>query len=271
MVLGISYKDARGALVRTDHVKEKDGEFYHVDTGEKLTEFPAKMSKALRNVVNPDDIVSQYGADSFRLYEMFMGPLEAVKPWNTHSVEGVRRFLQRSWRMIIGSDGELAKEVIDTPLTKPQQRLLHLTIKKVTDDIESLNFNTAISQLMIFINEFCKAETRNSGAMEDFVKLLSPMAPHIAEELWQKMGHSDSIAFAPWPKYDEGFIKEDEAEVLVQIMGKPKARILMASGISIQKMERIALEDGSVKKAIGEKSVKKVVCVPGRLVNIVIA
>ena len=270
MILGISYKDESGALIPNDQVQETDGSYFHRETGERLTEFPSKMSKSLKNVINPDDIVNEYGADSFRLYEMFMGPLEAVKPWNTRSVEGVRRFLQRAWRMIIGPDGKVSKEVNNEPLTKEKKRILHFTIKKVTEDIETLNINTAISQLMILVNEFSKAESRPKDAMEGFVKLLSPMAPHIAEELWQRLGHKQTIAYEPWPKYVEELIKEDQVEILIQVMGKPKARIMMNSGLSAQEMERITLMDEGIKNVIGNKIVKKVVCVPGRLVNIVL-
>ena len=270
MILGISYKDRSGSLIPSDLVEENNGAYVHCNTGEALTEFPAKMSKSLKNVVNPDEIIAKYGADSFRLYEMFMGPLEAVKPWNTQSVEGVRRFLQRAWHMIVGQDGELAKEITEEPLSNELRRVLHFTIKKVTDDIETLNINTAISQLMIFVNEFSKSDTRNTHAMEDFVKLLSPIAPHIGEELWQRLGHGPTIAYVPWPEYNEEFIKEDEVEILVQIMGKPKTRIMMPGGLSKEEMERLTLENEDVKKAIGDKSVKKVICVPDRLVNIVV-
>ena len=270
MILGISYKDSRGALVRNDFVEEKDEKFFHKDTGEELTQFPAKMSKALRNVVNPDEIIEEYGADSFRLYEMFMGPLEAVKPWNTQGVEGVRRFLQKSWRMIIGSDGKLTPEIGSEPLQKEQQRLLHATIKKVTNDLESMNMNTAISQLMIFCNEYSKIKKRNRETIETFVKLLSPLAPHIAEELWNRLGHDNTIAYEPWPVYKEAYIKEDETEILIQILGKPKVRIKMANDISPQQMEQIALANEEVKAAMHGRPVIKVVCVPGRLVNIVV-
>jgi leucyl-tRNA synthetase len=270
MILGISYKTATGVLVPTDQVEEKNNKFFHSETGEELAEFPAKMSKSLKNVVNPDDIISKFGADSFRLYEMFMGPLEAVKPWNSNGVEGMRRFLQRAWRMIIGDDGKPARQINDKPLTKEQRQVLHFTIKKVTDDLESLDINTAISQLMIFVNKFHLAEDRNREAMEIFVKLLSPLAPHIAEELWQRMGKDETIAYDPWPEYNEDFIRGNSVEILVQILGKPKARIMMAGGLTLEEMEKITLADESVKEVIGDKTVKKVICVPGRLVNIVV-
>ncbi len=269
MILGTSYKDSRGALARTDLVKEEDGKFYHIETEEELVEFPAKMSKALRNVVNPDDVIAEYGADSFRLYEMFMGPLEAVKPWNTKGVEGLRRFLQRSWRMIIDEDGEIAKNINDEELDKEQLRILHATIKKVTKDLETLNINTAISQLMIFLNAFSKYKTTNCGAIEIYVKLLSPLVPHFAEELWQRLGHNQSIAYEPWPTYNEEMTKENEVEILVQLKGKPKARIMMPADISKEDMEKMAMENESVRGIIGGSTVTKIICVPGRLINII--
>ena len=269
MILGTSYKDSRGALIRTDLVKEEDKKFYHNETGEELVEFPAKMSKTLRNVVNPDDVIAEYGADSFRLYEMFMGPLEAVKPWNTQGVEGLRRFLQRSWRMIINEDGEIAKSISDDELDQKQLRLLHATIKKVTNDLETLNINTAISQLMIFLNAFSKYEIKNRDAIETYVKLLSPLAPHFAEELWQRLGHDQSIAYEAWPTYNEDMIKEDEIEILVQLKGKPKTRIMMPIDISKEAMEKMAMENESVKAVIGNTPPRKIICVPGRLINII--
>ena len=176
MILGLSYKDSRGTLVASDKVEHKDGKFYSKDTGDELVEFPAKMSKSLKNVVNPDDITAQYGADSMRLYEMFMGPLEAVKPWSTTGVEGVYRFLKKSWKMIASS------EISNIGMNRKQLAVLHQTIKKVTEDIETFGFNTAISQMMIFVNEFSKEDRLSKEAAECFVKLLSPFAPHIAEE-----------------------------------------------------------------------------------------
>ncbi len=268
MILGISYKDESGVLVASDKVIEKDGKHFHGDTGGELSEFPAKMSKSLKNVINPDDIIAEFGADSFRLYEMFMGPLEAVKPWNTNGVEGVRRFLHRCWRMIIDEDGGIAREITHDPLPDNLRRVLHYTIKKVSDDIENLSFNTAISQMMIFVNEFSGARQRNRDAMVTFVKLLSPFAPHLAEELWEKLGHTDTLTYQSWPEYREDFITVDEVEILVQFSGKPKARIMMAVGISIAEMQAMVLAHPEVAIHLGERPIKKVVCVPGRLVNI---
>jgi len=265
MILGLSYKDSRGALVPTNLVEQTPEGPVHMETREKLEEFPAKMSKSLKNVVNPDDIVREYGADSMRLYEMFMGPLQATKPWNTKGVEGVFRFLKRSWRMILDS------EIVDgVAMSKEQLRLLHTTIKKVTDDTDSLNFNTAISQLMIFLNEFSRSAQLPREAAETYVKLIAPYAPHLAEELWEELGHrGTTLAYEPWPRYDEALTKVDEVEVLVQIMGKPRARLMMSATIDAAEMEKIALASPEVQAVIAGKTVRKVVAVPGRLINIV--
>lgn len=269
MILAFAYEDALGSKVATDLVEERDGTFYHSETGEELKQIVAKMSKTLKNVVNPDEIVDQYGADSLRMYEMFMGPLDAMKPWQTAGVEGIFRFLNRAWRTFIGQDGQLAPEISDTPLTRDLERLLHATIRKVTEDTESLDFNTAISQLMVFLNDFSKARVRNRRAAETFVRLLSPYAPHLAEELWHRLGHPHTLAYEPWPTYDEDKIKVEEVEILVQVLGKPKARIMMPADADAAAMEELAFADPTVKDAVAGKTVSKVIAVPGRLVNIV--
>jgi len=264
MILGLSYKDSRGALVPSNKVEARDGKFYNKDTGEELVEFPAKMSKSLRNVVNPDDIIAQYGADSMRLYEMFMGSLEAAKPWSTTGIEGVHRFLKKSWKMITNS------EISNIGMNRKQLAVLHQTIKKVTDDIETFGFNTAISQMMIFVNEFSREDKLSKEAAECFVKLLSPFAPHITEEMWEYLGHNGTLAYEKWPEYNEEYLKEDEIEILVQVLGRPKARIMMSSEASETEMEKIALSNSVIMEAIKGKTVRKVVCVKGRLVNIVV-
>ncbi len=270
MILGISYRDKRGVLVANDLVEERDGKFIHQETGEELEEFPAKMSKSLKNVVNPDDVIEEYGADAFRLYEMFMGPLQAVKPWQTRDIEGLSRFLNKVWRMIIGKDGKIAPDITDAAMTRDQERVLHQTIKKVTEDCETLDFNTAISQMMIFVNEFGKCEVRNRRAIESFVKLLSPFAPHLCEELWARLGHDATIAYEPWPEFDESKIKLDEVEILVQVLGRPKARIMMPADADEATMRDLALADENVKSAVADKNIVKIITVPGRLVNIVV-
>ena len=264
MILGISYKDSRGALVPMEQVEMRSEGAFHKESGDKLIEFPAKMSKSLKNVVNPDDVVKEYGADSMRLYEMFMGPLEAVKPWNTKGVEGVFRFLKRSHRMIT------SQKLTDEPLNDEQLRVLHATIKKVTDDLESMGFNTAISQMMIFVNRFAgKDKKLNREAAEIYTLLLAPFAPHLCEELWAFFGHEGTLAYAPWPEYDEKYLKVAQTEILVQVKGKPRARIMMDTDLDQESMQTIAMADDSVKAAIDGKKIVKVICVPNRLVNIV--
>ena len=264
MILGMSYKNARGVIIPNDKVESRDdGNYYDKESGEKLTPFPAKMSKSLRNVVNPDDVIRDYGADSMRLYEMFMGPLEAVKPWNTYGVEGVFRFLKRIWRMIAETP------IADVELTKEQLKLLHATIKKVTEDTETLNFNTAISQMMIFVNEFSKLDAMPRAAAEPFVKLIAPYAPHIAEELWEILGNAAPVSLAEWPVFDPKFLVEDSVEILVQVNGKPRARIMMSVNADAAEMENLAMSDENVIRQLEGKQVMKVICVPKRVVNIV--
>lgn len=261
MILGLAYKDARGVLIPNNLVDLTGDTPVHKETGEKLTEFPAKMSKSLRNVVNPDDVIRQYGADSMRLYEMFMGPLQAVKPWNTTGVEGVFRFLKRSWRMIT----EIP--LTDAPVPEKLLHLLHTTIQKVTEDTDTLCFNTAISQMMIFLNDFSKLKEMPREAAEIYTKLLAPYAPHIAEEMWEFLGHKETIAYAPWPKAAPEHLKVQEVEVLVQVCGKPRARIMMSPELPPEEMQQVALANQTVQDAIAGKTIIRVIAVPGRIVN----
>ncbi|MDD4817911.1 MAG: leucine--tRNA ligase [Victivallaceae bacterium] len=263
MILGTSYKDGRGVLVPTDQVEFTEAGPKSKLTGEALTEFPAKMSKSLRNVVNPDDVVREYGADAMRLYEMFMGPLEAVKPWNTKGVEGVFRFLKRSWRMVA------EMPLSDREMTPEELRSLHTAIKKVTEDLDAFGFNTAISAMMVTLNDFLNGKDVPRTAAETYVKLLSVFAPHIGEELWQMLGHNDTVAYEKWPEYNPEFLTLHEIEILVQLCGKPRIRLMMPSGADAGEMEKIALAAPEVKAMLDGKTVRKIVCVKGRLVNIV--
>ncbi|OGV76198.1 MAG: leucine--tRNA ligase [Lentisphaerae bacterium RIFOXYB12_FULL_65_16] len=270
MILAYAYEDPIGSKVPCDQVEERDGRFFQKETGVELRQIVAKMSKTLKNVVNPDDVVREYGADSLRLYEMFMGPLDAVKYWKTGGVEGLYRFLNRVWRMIVSKDGETSSVLPDAPVSREQERLLHATIKKVTDDIEGLAFNTAISQLMIFVNEFGRAEPRNRRAMETFVLLLSPLAPHLAEELWQRLGHPDSLAYESWPTYDPALLVADQVEIVVQVCGKVRARMSVPADATEAQLRDVALKNEQVAEAIAGKTIVKVIAVPGRLVNVVV-
>ncbi|GEP78700.1 leucine--tRNA ligase [Staphylococcus carnosus] len=233
-----------------------------------LGEGNEKMSKSRGNVVNPDDIVCSHGADTLRLYEMFMGPLDAAIAWSEKGLDGSRRFLDRVWRLLINEDGSLTSKVVDTD-DKSLQKVYNQTVKKVTEDFETLNFNTAISQLMVFINESYKAEQLYKPYVEGFVKMLAPIAPHLGEELWSKLGHDETITYQPWPDYDEAFLVDDEVEIVIQVNGKVRAKAFIPKDASKEQMEDIALTNENVKLDIGDKDIKKVIVVPQKLVNIV--
>lgn len=233
-----------------------------------LGENNEKMSKSKGNVVNPDEIVESHGADTLRLYEMFMGPLDASIAWSTKGLDGARRFLDRVWRLFVMENGELNPKIVDEP-SQELERIYHQTVKKVTEDYENLHFNTAISQLMVFINEAYKATILPKEYMEGFVKLLSPVAPHICEELWEKLGHSETIAYESWPAWDESKLVEDEVEIVIQINGKVRAKLLVPNDASKEEMEKIAMDDEKIKEQLEGKTVRKVIAVPGKLVNIV--
>ncbi len=230
-----------------------------------------KMSKSRGNVVNPDDIVFNYGADSLRLYEMFMGPLEQSKPWSMNGVSGVRNFLDRVWRMLIEKEPEentLHSAVVDIEPTDEQTRTLHKTIKAVTQDIETLSFNTAIARMMEFTNFFTRQDQRPKSIMESFVLLLSPFAPHIAEELWKTLGHNKSLSHESWPQYDEALTVDASVEVPVQIMGKIKAKIMVPTGTSKDDLLALAKADPKIAGLLEGKTIRKEIAVPDRLVNI---
>jgi leucyl-tRNA synthetase len=232
-----------------------------------------KMSKSRGNVVNPDDIVSQYGADSLRLYEMFMGPLEAVKPWNQDGVNGVRNFLDRVWRMIITVDHEsdaLNEAVQDVEPTAEQNRILHKTIKKTTEDIQDLAYNTAIACMMEFVNYFSRQTVRPVSVMRQFVLLLSPFAPHIAEELWSLLGGATTLAYEPWPQWDENAIKESSVVIPIQINGKMRGRIEVDADADSATLEAAALADSKIAAAIEGKTIVKKIVVPGKMINLVV-
>jgi leucyl-tRNA synthetase len=254
---------------------EKQGENFvlSADPSIRVESRAHKMSKSRGNVVNPDEVVRDYGADSLRLYEMFMGPLEATKPWSMAGVNGVRNFLDRVWRMIVDSREEtlvLNPAVRNVEPDDEQNRVLHRTIMDVTRDTSQMEFNTAIARMMEFVNFFTKQDVRPQSAMEDFVGLLSPYAPHIAEELWQLLGHDQSLAYEPWPEYDESLTKEDTVEIPVQIRGKVRTKINVPADASREDMEAAARANERVQSLIGDKQIVKTIVVPGRLVNFVV-
>ncbi|KMP30911.1 leucine--tRNA ligase [Bacillus wiedmannii] len=231
-----------------------------------LGENNEKMSKSKGNVVNPDDIVASHGADTLRLYEMFMGPLDASIAWSENGLDGARRFLDRVWRLFVQENGELSEKITDAP-NKELEKAYHQTVKKVTEDYAELRFNTAISQMMVFINDAYKAETLPKEYVEGFVKMIAPVAPHIGEELWSKLGYNETITYACWPTFDESKLVEDEVEIVVQIMGKVRAKLTMSKDASKEEMEQLALE--AIQDQIEGKTVRKVIVVPGKLVNVV--
>ncbi len=253
---------------------EKSGEGFTLksDGSIQIDSRAYKMSKSRGNVVNPDDIVENYGADSLRLYEMFMGPLEQSKPWSMKGVNGVRNFLDRVWRMLIETKQEqlvLHSAVNDAEPTEEDLRVLHKTIKAVTQDIQTLSFNTAIARMMEFTNHFTRQDSRPQAIMEPFVLLLSPFAPHIAEELWSALGHDQSLAYEPWPEFDESKMVESSIEIPVQIMGKIKSKIMVPAGTSKDDLLAMAKADPKIVELLEGKTIRKEIAVPDRLVNIV--
>jgi leucyl-tRNA synthetase len=266
MILAYAYETANGSKVPSDMVIEKEGKFYHKDTGEELRQIIAKMSKTLKNVVNPDDVVAQYGADSMRLYEMFMGPLDATKPWSDANIKGVHNFLSRVFRFFSETsnifNGEEDLEIL---------KLLHKTIQKVESDIENLRFNTAISQMMIFSNACIKKGKITKPSAETFIKLISPFAPHLAEELWALTGHFSSIAYEPWPQFNKQYLVEETFEYPVSFNGKLRFKIDLPVDLSVDEIESIIRNHPNSQKWIENKNIKKVIIVPNKIINVVVA
>ncbi|MCC5915159.1 MAG: leucine--tRNA ligase [Balneolaceae bacterium] len=257
----------------SDSDVEKKGERFVMKGTEITVEAKAhKMSKSRGNVINPDDVVDRYGADSLRLYEMFMGPLEQVKPWSTKGVEGVNRFLNRAWRLLFNNDEKSSLKVTDSEPNAEQLKVLHEAIKKVTDDIEEMRFNTAISALMIFVNEANQWDSMPKSVAEPFVILLSPFAPHIAEEMWSRLGHGGSLAYEKWPEYDEKLMVSKTVEYPVQVNGKVRANIEVPADKAKDKEFVIGLakQQQNVEKYLDGSTIIKEIFVPERIVNLVV-
>ncbi|WP_166826890.1 leucine--tRNA ligase [Thalassoroseus pseudoceratinae] len=273
-VIADTGEPATAVKLEAEQVEKKGENFVLADDPKIVVDSRAyKMSKSRGNVINPDDIVSQYGADSLRLYEMFMGPLEQNKPWSMSGVDGVYRFLGRAWRMIVDERADEVKlnaSVQDIPPNEDQERILHKTIQAVGEDIERLSFNTAISRMMEFTNAVTAMDQRPRAILEPFVLLLAPFAPHLAEELWELFGHETSLAYEPWPEFDESKIREDTVEVPVQINGKVKAKIQVPNGADKTTLETTATQDETVQSFLDGKQIIKIIVVPGRLVNFVV-
>lgn len=272
MITSFAYQRKNKTLVPVDEVEiREDGKAYEKATGEQLEQIIAKMSKSLKNVVNPDDEIKAYGADSVRMYEMFMGPLTMSKPWSTQGIVGIHRFLERVWAV---SEKPMAEIDISGKLTDEKlisaRKTFAQTIKKVTEDTAALNFNTAISQMMIFINEISKLDTIPTAMWSDFVKVLSPYAPHLGEELWEKLGNKDTIAYVQWPTVSEDFCKDDAKTIVVMVNGKLRAKFQAAPGTADDELKAMAQNNEDAKKFLDGKEIVKCVVVKDKLVNFVI-
>jgi leucyl-tRNA synthetase len=274
IILGELEFSVNGERVSEDDVEKRGDKFVLRAQPDVVVEARAyKMSKSRGNVVNPDGIIARYGADAFRLYEMYLGPLEQVKPWNTRSVEGMARFLNRAWRLVAGSDGDdggSAPPLDNSAPTREQQRLLHQTIAKVTEDIEAMRFNTAISALIELTNAAYKWPSMPRAVAGPYVLLLSPLAPHLAEELWQRLGHAESLAYHAWPVADPALLKADVIEIPVQVNGKVRAKITVPAEAQESEVIEIAKADSNVGKHLAGQSVKRAIYVRGRIVNFVV-
>ncbi len=273
MILAYSHRDQRGKYYHPNEVEERDGTPRAKATGEPLIAQIEKMSKSKLNVISPDEVVAEYGADAMRLYELFMGPLEQVKPWQMAGVEGVSRFLQRVWRLVVDErSGALSDRLSDAPPeSEPElNRVLHATVRKVLEDTEALRFNTAIAQMMIFVNEATDSATLPRDVVRVFLRALAPYAPHIAEELWARLGESELIAHARWPAHDTSFIVEDSVTLVVQVNGKRRDHLVVPRDADQATVEGLALRTPGAERALEGRPPRKVVVVPGRLVNIVV-
>ncbi|HEX5631138.1 MAG TPA: class I tRNA ligase family protein, partial [Acidimicrobiia bacterium] len=266
LIMAHAYKDARGFWVPVEKVEARDGGYWA--DGELVEQSYGRMGKSKKNSVNPDDFYEEFGVDALRLYEMFMGPLDSSKPWTTRDIVGIVRFLHRLWRNLIDpDDGSLL--VDEAPAVDPLRRVLHRTIKAVTDDMEALRFNTAIARFFELNNELVAVERIPREVAEAFVKLIAPVAPHIAEELWERLGHDTSVAFAPWPSYDPELAAEDTVTMVIQVDGKVRDRVEVAVDLSENAALELALASDKVQALLGGNEPARVVVRPPTLVNIV--
>jgi len=265
MILAFAYETSTGSKVSSDLVTEKDGKYFHTETGEELKQIVAKMSKSLKNVVNPDDVIERYGADSLRLYEMFMGPLDERKPWAENGVKGVFNFLNRAYRFFADTSN-ITEGKEDSEVAK----LLHQTIQKVESDIENLKFNTAISALMVFNNLALKKGKVTKQTAEIFAKILSPFAPHMGEELWSVYGNEKSLAYESWPKVDESLLKEDAHEYPVSFNGKVRFKVELPLDMPKDEIEKKVLAHQNAQKWLEGKTIRKFIFVPKKIINVVV-
>ena len=263
MITSFAYQRPDKSLVPVDMVDEEGGVFTEKGTGVKLERVIAKMSKSLKNVINPDEIVKSYGADTLRMYEMFMGPLQMAKPWSTQGLQGVHRFLQKVWEIC-------TKPVSEEPMPDAFKKLLHKSIKKISEDTETLNFNTAISQMMVLVNEAAKFDVCYREMMDPFTRMLSAYAPHIAEEMWEILGNQPSVSKTKWPSYDAKFAQDETVTIPVQFSGKVREKLDLPAGLDKDALLAAVMADENVKKRLEGKTIVKTIVVPGKLVNLVV-
>jgi len=268
MILAYSYRDAAGKYYETEKVAEREG--HHFAGNIPLTQKIEKMSKSRFNVVNPDDIVAAYGADALRLYQMFMGPLEMTKPWQTSAVHGMRHFLERTWRLVCDDNAAISPRLVDVPPDQPLLRLQHKTVRAVTDGIEDFRFNTSIARLMELVNALTPLEQRPRSVVQSLVLLLAPFAPHLGEELWRVLGHGQSVAYAPWPIFDPDLASDAQREYVVQLNGRIRHKVVADAEMAADKLLAHMKADRRVKELLAGKEIVKEIAVPGRLVNFVV-
>ncbi len=274
MIRSYAYRDARGVYIGYDEIDFREEGAFLRSTGEPLAASVEKMSKTLRNVVTPDSIIAQYGADTLRLYEMFMGPLEASKPWDSRNIIGCHKFLHRVWRLVVDGEGGGVSARVTAERNESLERPLHRTIKKVTGDIETFGFNTAIAMMMEFVNEAYRAATIGRDQVERFLLVLAPFAPHMSEELWQRLGHESSLAWEAWPEWDEALAREETVELLIKVLNKDLDRIRIPAAATDEEIVAAVLSHETVRTALGGRALRKPPVIgrsqKGPLVNLIV-
>ena len=269
MLTSFAYQRADKSLVPATLVEERDGTYFEIESNKEVTQVIAKMSKSLRNVVNPDAVIEEYGADTLRLYEMYMGPLEASAPWNTRDIVGVHRFLQRVWRLAINEEDGIARSELDSKPDANVERALHATVKKVTEDIPKLAHNTAIASMIEFVNVATSEGSITRDQLQTFVTILSPFAPHIAQEIYSKICGSGYVSMQEWPSFNPDLLLEETIEIPVQIMGKVRGRISVPMNANDDVVEQLAIQDEQIKPLLSNVTVRKVIIIPNKIINIV--
>ncbi|TVR02365.1 MAG: leucine--tRNA ligase [Deltaproteobacteria bacterium] len=270
MILAFSYRDGNGKYHHPDNVEERDGEWYVKGTEERLHTQIEKMSKSKLNVANPDEVIDRFGADALRLYEMYMGPLDQTKPWQTDGVRGMHRFLARAFRLLAAEDGQRAARVVDTSAPRELEQALHRTIRKVTDELEGMRFNTGIAALIELLNELYRVEEVPVDLARTFVLLLSPFAPHLAEELWEGLGGTETLAYEAWPEVNERLLEEETIELAVQVNGRLRGTIVVTKDAAKDEVLAEARTVENVQAHLDGRTVVKEIYVPGRILNLIV-